>query len=210
MTAPRRLDHRAALEQYRRRAPVYDAELTLFEPLRSRAVAALELAPGATVLDLGCGTGLSLPLLEAALGRDGRIIGVEQCPEMLARARRRAAESGWGNRELICEPVESACLEGQADAALFHFTHDILQSEGALRNVLAHLKPGARVVALGLQWAPPWAVPANVFVLGAALHSVSSLAGLDCPWRGLARLLGDWKVETLWGGSVFLARGRRQ
>ncbi|MDE1947951.1 MAG: class I SAM-dependent methyltransferase, partial [Burkholderiales bacterium] len=167
MTAPRRLDHRAALEQYRRRAPVYDAELTLFEPLRSRAVAALELAPGATVLDLGCGTGLSLPLLEAALGRDGRIIGVEQCPEMLARARRRAAESGWGNLELICEPVESACLEGQADAALFHFTHDILQSEGALRNVLAHLKPGARVVALGLQWAPPWAVPANVFVLGA-------------------------------------------
>ncbi|MDE2394496.1 MAG: class I SAM-dependent methyltransferase [Burkholderiales bacterium] len=210
MTAPRRLDHRAALEQYRRRAPVYDAELTLFEPLRSRAVAALELAPGATVLDLGCGTGLSLPLLEAALGRDGRIIGVEQCPEMLARARRRAAESGWGNLELICEPVESACLEGQADAALFHFTHDILQSEGALRNVLAHLKPGARVVALGLQWAPPWAVPANVFVLGAALHSVSSLAGLDCPWRGLARLLGEWEVETLWGGSVFLARGRRQ
>lgn len=210
MTAPRRPEHRAALEQYRRRAPIYDAELTLFEPLRARAVEALELDPGATVLDLGCGTGLSLPLLEAALGREGRIVGVEQCPEMIARARLRADEAGWHNLELICEPVESARLEGRADAALFHFTHDILQSDGALQNVLAHLKPGARVVALGLQWAPPWLVPANLFVLGAALHSVSSLAGLDCPWRGLARLLADWEVESLWGGSVFLARGRRQ
>lgn len=204
-----RPEHRAALDQYRRRAPVYDAELALFEPLRERAVAALGLVPGEQVLDLGCGTGLSLPLLQAALGGDGQIVGVEQCPEMFAQARTRAAAAGWHNVRLVNSPVESAPLPGLADAALFHFTHDILQSERALQNVLAHCKPGARVVALGLQWAPPWMLQANFFVLGAALHSVSSLAGLECPWRGLARLLSGWEVQDLWGGSVFLGRGRR-
>ena len=84
-------DRRAALEQYRRRAAVYDFELALFEPLRREAVARLALQPGETVVDLGCGTGLSLPLLRAAVGATGHVVGIEQSPDMLARARRRVA-----------------------------------------------------------------------------------------------------------------------
>lgn len=38
------------------------------------------------VLDLGCGTGLSLPLLREGVGDSGRVYGVELSNEMRARA----------------------------------------------------------------------------------------------------------------------------
>jgi len=192
---------------YRQRAGIYDLELALFEPLRLQAVALLALRAGDTVLDLGCGTGLSLPLLAPAVGPRGHVIGIEQSPEMLGRARERVAQAGWRQVRLVEAPVETAPVHVKADAALFHFTHDILQQPCALDKVLRLLKPGARVAAVGLQWAPPWAALVNLFVLPAALHSVSSLAGMDAPWRGLQARLGKLQVESLLGGGVYIAHG---
>jgi SAM-dependent methyltransferase len=209
MTAPRRLppDHSAALAQYRRRAGVYDLELLMFEPVRERAIERLALRAGERVLDLGCGTGLSLPLLRERVGPAGRVVGIEQCPEMIERARRRVAQHRWRNVELVTASAEDARWPGLADAAMFHFTHDILREPLALANVLRHLRPGARVVASGLQWAGPWAWPVNLFVLGAALHSVSSLAGLGRPFGLLAEHLDHLRVESMMAGGVFVVSG---
>jgi SAM-dependent methyltransferase len=200
-------DRGAALAQYRRRAGVYDAELALFEPIRTDAVAALELEPGATVLDVGCGTGLSFGLLQRRVGRAGRIVGIEQCPEMMARARARVRANHWRHIDLVCAPAAMARVRCQADAALFHFTHDILREDAALDNVLSHLKPGARVVATGLQWAQPWAWPTNGFVMLAALHSVTSFEGLGHPWSKLARRLREVRVEHALLGGIYMASG---
>ncbi len=204
--------HQAALDQYRRRASVYDAELALFEPVRRSAIAKLGLRPGDTVIDAGCGTGMSLPLLRAAVGRHGRVIGIEQCPEMIARARDRVRDHGWRNVRLIDASVEDAVITSPRlghtpDAALFHFTHDILCEPAAFGNVLGALRPGAAVVASGLKWSAPWAWPVNLFVLGVALHSVSSLAGLGTPWRLLGARLEQLQVESTAVGAVFVAHG---
>jgi SAM-dependent methyltransferase len=201
-------DRDAALAQYRRRANVYDLELALFEPVRREAVALLALQPGETVFDLACGTGLSLPLLRRAVGPRGRVIGVEQSPEMLARARQRVRQHRWQNVELIRAPVETARLPGPADAALFHFTHDLLQREDAVAHVLAHLRPGARVVASGIRWAPRWVPAVNLAVWVAAKRSVTTLEGLDRPWQLLEERIGPMTTEHRWLGAVYLARGR--
>ena len=200
-------DHSAALAQYRRRAAVYDLELALFEPIRRRAVERLALHAGDVVFDVGCGTGLSLPLLQPGVGATGRIVGIEQSPEMIALARERAARHGWSNVALIEAPVEAARLKGHADAALFHFTHDILREPLAIANVLRHLRPGARIVACGLQWTSFWAWPVNLFVLGAARHSVTSLAGLGSPWSLLAPHMQELRVDEMMAGGVFIASG---
>lgn len=205
--APRGPDRRAALAQYRERAGVYDAELRLFEPVRRRAVALLGLRRGDTVVDVGCGTGLSFALLEDAVGASGHLVGIEQSPEMIARARERVAAHGWDNVTLVNSPVEDARLPRLADAALFHFTHDILRKPAAVANVVDHLKPGAHVVACGLQWTRRWLLPVNLAVWTAALHSVTTLEGLDRPWSHLSARVGRLRVEPMMMGGVYVASG---
>jgi ubiquinone/menaquinone biosynthesis C-methylase UbiE len=202
--------HDAALEQYRKRAPYYDFELVLFEPIRRVAIERLAARPGSVVLDVGCGTGLSLSMLQETVGPRGRVIGIEQCPEMLERARVRVQKHGWKNVALIEGSVEQVDIKRTADAALFHFTHDILRDTAALSNVARHLAPGAQVVASGLQWASPWAWPLNVFVLGAALHSVTSLNGLTRPWSLLESHLDQLRAESFMAGAVFVVSGLRR
>lgn len=206
-TGPRR---DAALAQYRRRAAVYDLELRLFEPLRRRAVDWLAPRRGATVLDVACGTGLSFAPLQAAVGAGGRIIGIEQSPEMLDLAQRRVRQHGWRNVRLLHSAAEEAPLRSQADAALLHFTHDVMRNERAVSHLLQHLRPGATVVATGLQWAPARAAALNLFVLPAALRSVSSLEGLGCPWDLMARHMGPPQLQHALGGCVYLARWQLQ
>ncbi len=203
-------DRLTALAQYGQRAATYDAELMAFEPIRLLAIDELALCPGQTVIDVGCGTGLSLARLGAAVGAGGRIIAVEQCPEMMAQASRRIGAGAQCNVELQCAPAEDMWIDAPADAALLHFTHDILRSPSALARVLSCLKPGARVVASGLCWAPPWAVAVNLFVWGAALRSVSSLQGLDQPWSLLSERVDGLAVRELMLGSVFVAAATRR
>jgi SAM-dependent methyltransferase len=196
-----------ALEQYRRRAGVYDLELAAFEPIRRSAVARLQLCEGDVVLDVACGTGLSFDLLQQAVGSRGRIIAIEQCPEMLEQARTRVARHGWHNVTLLHVSVEAAEIPCKVDAVMFHFTHDVLRNPDAIRNVVCSLKPGAHVVAAGLQWAPSWNWPVNCFVMGAALHSVTSLEGLVQPWSLLSPQMGEMQLSTeLWGGA-YIASG---
>lgn len=199
-----RRQHSQAL--YAQRAPVYDLELAALAGLRKEAVAQLALKPGDTVLDLGCGTGLSLPLLLQAVGPTGQVIGLEPCKAMLAQARVRCGEAP--GLTLIEAAAEAASWPVKADAALLFFTHDLQQSPEALRRLQAALKPGARVVAAGLVWAPPWQWLGNAFVWGAAWHSLCCFEALHAPWQGLLTLLADYRLERRSLETMYLLSGR--
>lgn len=175
-----------ALAQYHFRAKRYDQELAAFEPIRRRAIACLRLQPGETVLDVGCGTGLSLALLRQGVGTHGRVIGIEQSPDMIAIAQERVAAHGWRNVTLLAASAELVDSPRKADAALFHFTHDVLSSACAVTNIVDLLKPNARWVAAGLQWSHPWDWPTNMLVLAAAMYSMTTLDDLHEPWAKLA------------------------
>lgn len=128
-------DAELAREKYRALASGYDRLSALTAPARSKAVARLGLAPGATVFDIACGTGLTFPYLEERIGPSGRLVGVDLSPEMLRVARRRADAAGWANVMLVEAAIEELELDGEADAAIFVLTHDVMQSPAAIRNV---------------------------------------------------------------------------
>jgi ubiquinone/menaquinone biosynthesis C-methylase UbiE len=198
----------SSLVQYARRADHYDLELAPFEPVRTEAIALLGAAAGATVLDVGCGTGLSLAALCRSVGARGRVVGIEPSPQMLAQARSRIEREGLRGVSLVHATAAAARLPARADAALFHFTHDVVRDPAALAHVMAHLRPGANVVAAGLQWAPPWLPATNLFVLGAALYSVTCMSGLAQPWELLAAHLQDVQVRSRGFGGIYIASGR--
>jgi SAM-dependent methyltransferase len=197
----------AALDMYRWRSGFYDLQLGPYEAIREQAISLLELRPGQTVLDVGCGTGMSLPHLVAAVGPGGAVVAVDQCPEMLAQARQRVHSHGWKNVSLLCANIHEAPWPMGADAALLHFTHDILQTPEDLDAVLACLRPGASVVATGLQWAPPMYFALNTLVWMAAAHSVTTMRGLEAPWRLLAERGLALQVTQRLMGTVFMAHG---
>ena len=78
------------------------------------------------------------------VGPQGSVVGIEESPEMVAVARERIDQEGWSNVTVVQSSAEDAQIALTADAALFCAVHDILQSQGALRNVLSKLRPGAQ------------------------------------------------------------------
>jgi precorrin-6B methylase 2 len=193
-------------------APTYERSLapgrSYQERLRRRAVARLELAPGATVVDAGCGTGASLPLLVEAVGPAGRVVGVDQSSGMLAEAARRIDEQGWSNFELIEAPVQDAAIPPGADAALFFFTHDLLRTPAALRNVIGDLAPGSMVVAAGAKRPAGWLTPAAIPAWLVMRRYVTTSEGTSAPWSLLAGELASCDVEEHVLGFLYLAAGR--
>ncbi|HEY5900894.1 MAG TPA: class I SAM-dependent methyltransferase [Burkholderiales bacterium] len=85
---------------YRRYAAVYDAVFgPVLQPGRKAVMQALRLRPGDRVLEVGVGTGLSLPLYP----RDVKITGIDVSREMLEKARRRVAQRRLPNVEALLE-----------------------------------------------------------------------------------------------------------
>jgi SAM-dependent methyltransferase len=200
-------DHAAARALYGWRASSYELQLAPYEFIRRIAVDHLQLRPGDCVLDLGCGTGMSLPLLREAVGPGGRVVGVDQSSEMLALARLRLQRAGWGNVVLQCAAAEVALLPRQVDAVLLHFTHDILQSPVALDHLLRHLRPGGRIAATGLKWTAPGLAPWNALVGLHMAQSVTHYEGLQAPWMPLQDRGLQLEVDTLVMGTIFVAHG---
>jgi demethylmenaquinone methyltransferase/2-methoxy-6-polyprenyl-1,4-benzoquinol methylase len=211
------------IEVYRKKAKHYDVTSRLYPApgypqrgQRRRAVEALGLRPGDTVVDMACGTGLNFQLLEQAIGADGRVVGVDLTDAMLAQARRRIETNGWSNVRLE-----------QADAAEFEFPPEVdaivstyaLSQVPECREVIAHgaaaLSPGGRWVVLDLK--VPDKAPRRLAQLGVA--AVRPFASIEewiarRPWEAIRTAMEDELADVTWTelcfGTAFLAAGSRR
>jgi demethylmenaquinone methyltransferase/2-methoxy-6-polyprenyl-1,4-benzoquinol methylase len=127
---------------------------------------------------------------------------------MLAQARARVQRGGLAQIALLESSMQEARLEGQFDAVLFHYTHDVLQTPRALANIFAHVRPGARVAAAGVKHPPLWLFPARLYRLWKARPYLTTYRGLDRPWAPLEPYLEDVQVQPVMFGTNYLARGR--
>jgi SAM-dependent methyltransferase len=111
-------------------------------------IAALDLRPGETVLDLGSGGGLDAFLAAAAVGSSGTVIGVDMTPEMIARARENARKAGVDRVEFREGRLESLPVEdASVDAVTSNCVINLVPDKRAVFDEVARvLRPGGRVV----------------------------------------------------------------
>ena len=201
-------DARRAIENYRALADGYDASSRRETPLRLRTIDLLQLRAGERVLDVACGTGLSFAPLVARVGPDGRVLGIEVSPEMAQQARARIESAGWTGVDVLVGDVARAPLEpGAFDAALFHYTHDVLQSPDALGHIFASLRPGARVAVAGLKTTHPLLVPLNLSAWWRGRRYRTTDANLRRPWIHLLRWVPDFTWQVTYLGTGYIGRG---
>ena len=135
--------------------------------VRAGCVRALDLEPGDTVVEFGCGPGVNAPALREAVGPTGRVVGVDITGEMLGRARRLAERRGWENVEFVRGDAADPPIRS-ADAVLATFVTSLFPDPYAVVRGWCDLADTVVVAA----FAPRGSRPAN-----AALSAFARLNG---------------------------------
>jgi ubiquinone/menaquinone biosynthesis C-methylase UbiE len=206
------------IETYRKSARHYDITSQLYQPQwahRRRAVQALRLRPGDSVVEVACGTGLNFPLIQQEIGPEGRIVGVDLTDAMLAQAQHRIEAHGWSNVSLVQADAAEFEFPTGVDAILATYPHALLPESG---QVIAHgaaaLSAGGRWVVLDLK------VPDNMprWLARLAIATVGRSASLEewivrRPWEAIRIAMQDTLTDLAWTellfGIAYLAVGSR-
>jgi SAM-dependent methyltransferase len=196
-----------AVDNYRVLAANYDATCTRVEALRIEVINMLKLQAGETVLDIACGTGSTLPLLAAAVGSAGRVVGVELSVEMATQAAKRVAHLPQAS--IVQTSMINYSPIYKADALLMCYAQDVLQCSKTVDQLIAASKPGARIALVGMQTLPwLWGWPVNLFNLYRARRYLTTYANMDKPWRLLEERGAQLRlVRTALWGSAYLVVG---
>lgn len=140
------LTNSANLAIYRRWAPVYDATAArLFRGPRRRAMELLAPRAGERILIVGVGTGPDLPLLPSGV----RATGIDLSPQMLARARAKAACCRAEVALVLGDAQQLPVAAGSHDAAILNLILSVVPDGGsALLAAAQAVRPGGRLVVL--------------------------------------------------------------
>lgn len=125
---------------------------TLKETIRAekeRTYNLLALAPGSSVLEVGCGPATDTLALARLVGEQGRVTGLDFDPDMIELARERARAAGLEDRvdHLVGDATSLPFPDDTFDACrserLFQHLHDPAH---ALAEMIRVTKPGGRIV----------------------------------------------------------------
>ena len=203
-------DHAAIIERYDRIAGlIIFFEWLLFLPrgLRREAVERLSLRPGEKVLEVGCGTGRNFPYLSEAVGKTGRVYGVDLSPGMLRNGRALCARSGLANIELTQGDAADFMAPVPLDAVFFSFSYNTMPHHlTVLRRAWNALRPGGRLVIMDAKLPPGLAgrliLPFSLWLMKRTLLGNPNIR----PWEDLRQLGVNFARDEFLFGSYYICR----
>lgn len=196
---------------YRRQRHIYDGTRRYYLLGRDQMIAGLQPEVGASVLEIGCGTGRNL-VLAARLYPDARFFGIDVSTEMLTSAIAAISRTGLTSRIRVMHG-DATAFDPQRLFGIPQFDHVMISYSlsmihdwrRVLRAAAAHLKPGGRlhVVDFGRQERLPgvvrtllrrWLAIFDVTPRDTLEHELSAMAdgaaaklGFERPFRGYAQ-----------------------
>lgn len=123
---------------------------------RAEIAAAAGLAPGERVADVGAGTGLFLALFAEKVGETGKVFAVDISPSLVSYMRRRLAETGLSNVEVVHSVETSTTLAEDVVDVVFvcdtyhHFTY----YSQMLASIHGALAGGGRLIVVDFERQP--------------------------------------------------------
>ena len=158
---------------------------------------ALDVKPGQTVCDLGCGNGFYTLQLAELVGEQGRVLAVDIQPEMLALLKQRAEKAGIDNIEpILGTPGDPKLPKGEVDLILLvDVYHEFSYPEQMLRAMRESLKPNGRLALAEFRMEDP-TVPIKL------LHKMSKEQILKEFLPNGLKLVGEYN-ELPWQHLMF-------
>lgn len=164
---------------------------------KQQVLAAMDLRPGQTVLDVGCGPGTDLADMAAAVTGSGAVIGVDVEQAMVDEANRRVAETPWvearvGDAHAL--PIGDAGVDrARADRVVQH----VADPAGVFAEFRRVLRPGGVACVAEPDWDSLLVDPGDVETNRAFNRFVCSTIVRNANvGRQLARLAHDAGLEV--------------
>jgi ubiquinone/menaquinone biosynthesis C-methylase UbiE len=163
-----------------------DEALGLWAKYGGRTVERLALQPGATVLDVGCGSGASAIPAAAQVGSTGKVIAVDLADRLLEIARHKAAARKLENIEFRLGDMEDLGYPDQHfDAVIcvfaIFFVPDVAKQIGELWRMV---RPGGQLAIT--TWGPRVWEPAATAWWSAVEELRPDLHAMFNPWDRIA------------------------
>lgn len=113
-------------------------------------IAALGVSAGATVVDLGAGTGYLVPALSRAVGPDGQVLAADIEPAMLTFLQEAATREGWTNvRTHASAPDDPKLAAASVDAVVtLNVWHHVNDRGAYAARLLQAIEPGGSFVVV--------------------------------------------------------------
>jgi ubiquinone/menaquinone biosynthesis C-methylase UbiE len=142
------MDHGHSFADVEKWAAIFDSPERDAWQKPAELVAALEIAPGSTVADIGAGTGYFQPHLAQAVGAEGKVIALDSEPAMVEHMKARFSQEGAPAVDVrLSTATETKLAEAEADLLLLVNTYHHITERGAYFSALAgNLKPEGRLV----------------------------------------------------------------
>jgi ubiquinone/menaquinone biosynthesis C-methylase UbiE len=163
--------------------------------LRDRLAALVDLRPGESVLDVGCGTGSLVLAAKRRVGRTGTVTGIDASPEMIERARRKATDKGEGIHFEVARveslPFPNESFDVVLSTLMMHHLPRATR-ERCVSEMHRVLRPGGRVLVVDFE------KPSNK--RGGLIARLHRHGGV--PLRDIVDLLGSERLGVTQIGSV--------
>ena len=132
---------------------IFEGESREIAVERAALAAAVGLAPGEEVADIGAGTGLFLEPFARAVGAEGRVFAVDISPGFVEHLDARIADEGWTNAQtVLCTERSTELQSASVDAAFVCDTyHHFEYPDHTLASLHDALRPGGRLVIVDFE-----------------------------------------------------------